>query len=94
MYDNMIKNDQALALLANMGITAEALQQRKDELDALEQLASLRKIEEGEAQQATKTRDAKMEELKDFFRDLIAIAKIALKSKPQLLEKLGVVVRS
>ncbi|MGQ8336672.1 hypothetical protein ACUNWD_08985 [Sunxiuqinia sp. A32] len=94
MYDNLKKNNKATALLTRYGVTEEVLQACMDELDALEQLKSQRSIEEGEAQQATQDRNAKMEELKDYCRDLIAISKIALSDKPQLLEKLGVLVRA
>lgn len=93
MYDALANNATALALLTPVGITAEVLQQRKDELDALEQLYNQRNIEEGEAQQATRDRDAKMDELKEYCRDLREMARIALDDRPQLLEKLGILVR-
>ena len=45
-------------------------------------------------QQVIKDRDAKLEQLKEYCRDLKAIAKVAFKDKPHLLEKPGVLVRS
>ena len=93
LYDSISKNQKALELLLRYGTTVEVLQLRMDELNGLEQLKNQRSIEKGEAQQATKDRNEKMEELKDYCRDLEAIARIALKEKPQLLEKLGILVR-
>ena len=50
--------------------------------------------EKGEAQAATKARDAAIDELQDWLSDYLAIAKVALEDNPQLLEGLGVLVRS
>ncbi|NEP46299.1 MAG: hypothetical protein F6K35_46720, partial [Okeania sp. SIO2H7] len=50
--------------------------------------------EKGEAQQATKTRDEALDALDDWLGDFLAIAEVALADKPQLLEALGVLVRS
>jgi len=47
----------------------------------------------GAAQQATAEQRAAMAGLRHEMRDFRRIAKVALKSHPQLLEKLGIMVR-
>ena len=50
--------------------------------------------EKGEAQAATKRRDAALDAMQDWLSDYLAIAKVALEEEPQLLEGLGVLQRS
>ena len=50
--------------------------------------------EKGEAQAATKARDAALDDLQDWLSDYLAIAKVALEEDPQLLEGLGVLQRA
>ncbi len=51
-------------------------------------------IERGEAQHATKMRDAKVDELDRLLADYKVIAEVALEDTPQLLEQLGWTVPS
>lgn len=48
----------------------------------------------GESQNVTKSKNAALFELKDWMDDFDALAKVALYDKPQLLEILGIFVRS
>jgi len=50
--------------------------------------------EYGESQDATEFKNSSLMELKEWIEDFDAIAKIALYDKPQLLEVLGIFVRS
>lgn len=50
--------------------------------------------EEGESQDATKQKDAAFAEIDDWMHDFYAVARIALDEHPQLLEALGILVRS
>ncbi len=50
--------------------------------------------EVGESQDATKQKDAAFAEIDDWMRDFYAVARIALEDHPQLLETLGILVRS
>ncbi len=50
--------------------------------------------ESGESQEATQSKNAAMLELKDWMEDFDNIAKVALYEEPQLLEALGIFVRS
>lgn len=47
-----------------------------------------------ESQDATKSKNAALEELREWMEDFDAIAQIALYDNPQLLESLGIFVRS
>lgn len=50
--------------------------------------------ETGEAQQATPEKNAAIDALYEWVHDYLTVAEIALKANPQLLEKLGLVVKS
>jgi hypothetical protein len=93
-YRSLLSNDEWKAALANFGQTEEKLTAR---LNAIEQVALASetvKKEMGDAQNATRERDMKLEELAEWVNDYEVIARIALADKPQLLEKIGIVVKS
>ena len=76
------------------GYTAEKLQAEQALVMTAETNNFSYDKEKGEAQQSTVNRDEKVDELIDWFRDFIEIARIALEENPQWLEKLGIVVKS
>ena len=51
-------------------------------------------IEKGETQNATKVKDQAFTAIEKWMRKFYAVANIALEDNPQLLESLGVFVRS
>lgn len=63
-------------------------------MDEINNLRVVREQEKGDAQQATKNRNVKFEELKDWYEDSRDLVKIVFKNDPQHLEKLGILVRS
>lgn len=63
----------------------------RQELEALENKYNQQLKEKGEAQTATELRNEVLYALQDWMSDFIAIAKIALEDKSQLLEMLGIV---
>ncbi len=50
--------------------------------------------EKKQAQEATRLRNEKLDALDHYCTDLQTLAKIALEEQPQLMEKLGILVRS
>lgn len=94
-FNNHVLNEpELLEDISKFKITPEKLQQNQS---ALEQLKSLRNeaiAEKGQTQEATRLRNAKMVELEDYCYELKTIASIALEEQPQLLEMLGILVRS
>ena len=50
--------------------------------------------EKGESQDSTKSKDKAFGEIDDWMSEFYAVAKIALEDNPQLLESLGIFVRS
>jgi hypothetical protein len=48
----------------------------------------------GESQEATRGKDKALAELEEWMSDFYAVARIAMEDQPQLLESLGLLVRS
>jgi len=93
-YNNALVDPAVLSALSKFGVTQAKLEQGKQLAQETQDAAVAKKKESGEAQQATLTRDKAADELDDWLSDYKALAKIALEDKPQLLEKLGILVRS
>ncbi len=89
-YANALTDASILAKLMQYGITQQKLQAGQQQVAQVESANIAQKKEKGEAQQATQERDAAIEKLDDWVSDFIAIARVALEEKPQLLEKLGI----
>ena len=93
-YDVLLNNPSFITELSAFAYTTETIQQQRDLLDEINNLRVVREQEKGDAQQATKNRDAKFEELKDWCEDSRDLVKLVFKNDPQYLEKLGILVRS
>jgi hypothetical protein len=90
-YVNALADAGILAKLSKFSVTKEKLEAGKKLIDETEAANAMQKKESGEAQQATLDRDEEMDKLDEWMGDFKVIARIALKDKPQLLEKLGIV---
>ena len=90
-YLNALSDTTVLEKMAAYGMTQAKIETGKTLLEETETANAAQKKEKGEAQQATLERDNAVDNLEDWFSDFIAIARIALEEKPQLLEKLGIV---
>ncbi|MEL7038077.1 MAG: hypothetical protein AAFO04_21035 [Cyanobacteria bacterium J06592_8] len=89
-YTNALNSTEVMNGLAEYGITEEKLKAAQTEMLAVEAANNAQEQEKGEAQDATKQRDQAIDLLDDWLSDFIAIARIALEDRPQLLEILGI----
>ena len=92
-YNRLNNEPDFITVLNKYGITSETLSQEKQIAENLRILRNEAMSEKGQAQEATRVRDVEIEKLDDYCYELKTIAKIALESKPQLLEELGILVR-
>lgn len=74
-------------------INVAQLEQERDVIHDLRLRRNTVVNERGHAQEATRLRNEKLDELADYCVELRAVAEIALENQPQLLENLGIVVR-
>ena len=94
LYTQLQADAEAIAQLTPFSYNTEKIQALLNELIGVDQLYNDREKEDGESQQATKDRDEKFYQLRNYCTDLTVVAKIAFKDRPQLLEKMGILVRS
>lgn len=93
-YNGVLSNPAHLAKLLVFKITEEEISACITEINALETTRALYLKEVGESQEATKKKDKALAEFEDWMSDFYAVAKIAMEDQPQLLESLGMFVRS
>ncbi|MCG3212628.1 MAG: hypothetical protein FOGNACKC_06298 [Anaerolineae bacterium] len=88
-YTALLADSDAQSQLARYRVTSETLQAAQAQVAQTFALNSTQEQEKGEAQNATKQRDAAIEALCDWLSDFKVVAKIALEDSPQLLEALN-----
>ena len=93
-YDRLLNEPDFMVSLARFKVTQEKLNAEKTAIDDLKDLHNQAVIEKGQAQEATRLKNEKLDQLEDYCTELKAIAEIALEKQPQLLEKLRIIVRS
>ncbi|SHE85010.1 hypothetical protein SAMN05444274_102565 [Mariniphaga anaerophila] len=93
-YRAVLANDEWKAAMAAYGQPEEKFSAQVTAIEEVATASEAIKKEMGDAQNATLERDMKLEELVDWINDYEVIARIALADKPQLLEKLGIVVKA
>ena len=93
-YNGVGSNPTHLAKLLVFKITEEEITVCISEINAIETTRTLYLREVGESQEATREKDKALAELEEWMSDFYAVAKIAMEDQPQLLESLGLLVRS
>jgi len=92
-YLNMLDQPRLLEAMERFNITAEELQAGLDRVDKAEKSYQVFLKEKGEAQDSTIVRDEAFDELYNWYSEFRAVARIALADRPQLLEKMGIIVK-
>ena len=90
----LFDNAGDIAALADFGYDAERLAAERAKIEAYDQANQTQEMAKGAAQQATQDQDAALAALSDWVAQYIKIAKVALRGKKQLLEKIGVAART
>lgn len=93
-YRNALNNTTLLTTLGDYGITAAKLEAGLAEIQTVRNNKLIQETEKGEAQNATKVRDAAFEDLDTWLSRYLEIATAALEDQPQLLESLGLTIPS
>lgn len=78
--------------LVRYGRDQKALAQERALIDDVERLKSVQEREKGKPRGATDARDKLLDETNAWFSDLREVVKVAFRSDPQKLERLGMVV--
>lgn len=88
-YSNLTKDSTLMSKMTAFGFNATKLNNEYALVKNVKDANLEQEKEKGEAQDATKKRDAKMDELDTWMSDFKGIAFVALDENPQWLEKLG-----
>lgn len=89
-----LKSGEHKEVLAQHSLTAEEMAQAMAMVEAVSTARNQRMLRKGEAEDATRTRDLSLKALKKWMKDFRAIARVALRDNPQLMESLGIMVKS
>lgn len=90
-YTNLLADKTLLQEMARFGITEEKLLEGQKLVNIAENALALLHQELGQAQNATQERDEAVDKLHAWLSDFREIARIAMESKPQYLEMLGII---
>ena len=88
-YQNLLAVPNFVAAMSAFGYDEAKLQAEAALVTAANTANNQQQLEIGDAQDATRARDAKLDELEDWVSDFHTIAQVALADRPQLLEKLA-----
>ena len=93
-YEAMLATPDFITIMAPFNYDVPTFEAEYALVQAVISAKTTQGIERGEAQHATRMRDAKMDELDRWMADYKVIAEVALEETPQLLEQLGWVVKA
>lgn len=93
-YTTALADNDIINNLRRLKVTPEDLTKGKELVQEVEANRAFYLKEKGESQDATDKKDAAFRKLDRWMSDFYSIARIALEDKPQLLETLGITVKS
>jgi hypothetical protein len=91
-YTNALANADTVTAMSRFGFDQTKLQAGLDGVNAVASANAALQKEKGEAQDATKKRDAALDDLEQWLADFKVVAMIALRDNSQWIEKLGLAV--
>jgi hypothetical protein len=91
-YNNLLRSPAFLAIMAAYNYPQAKLEAEAAMVEAVQTTHELQNKERGEAQAATKRRDAKLAEMDKWVAAYKKVAEVALAASPQAMEQLGWVV--
>ena len=99
LFDNATKGEisassNSAGTLAEYGYTKAKLTAERAKIVALDKMNQAQEAAKGEAQNAARDQQAALKELNEWMAMFVKIAKVALRSKREYLEKLGILARS
>ena len=89
-YSNLLDDEALIAEMTPYGYDAVKLRSEFDLVESVQQKNAKHKKETGGAQEATDSRDKKMDELDKWLSNFRSIVKVAFDETPQKLERLGI----
>ena len=90
----LFDNARTLPALADYGYDSVKLQSERTKIATYDTANQGQESAKGAAQQATREQDAALQALNNWTSQYLKIARVALRAKSQLLEKIGVLVRT
>jgi hypothetical protein len=88
-YTAALSDEEAQRAMARFGLTVERLLAHQAQLGELERLQEQLYVEAAEAKEATRQRDEALDAFAEWWSDFTRVARIALRSRPDLLAKMG-----
>ncbi|MFN8596968.1 MAG: hypothetical protein U0559_12395 [Anaerolineae bacterium] len=85
----LFDNAGSIGLLAEFGYEADRLATERVKIEALAQAEQAQALAKGSKQQATQDQAAALAALNEWMAQYLKIARVALRNKQQLLEKIG-----
>jgi hypothetical protein len=90
----LFDNAGSITALADYGYSADKIAAERATIETLDTANQTQEAAKGAKQQATQDQDAALALMNDWVAQYLKIAKVALRGKKQLLEKIGVTART
>ena len=94
LFDNALNNPDLQEQLSDYGYTKPKLAAERKKIEEFDNTNQLQEASKGAAQDAAKGQKQALTALDEWLARYVKIAKVALRDRPQLLEKIGVLARS
>ena len=94
VFDNALVIQEINTALAAFGYSEEKIASERQKISNYDSANQVQESLKGAAQQATRDQDTAVKALNAWLAQYIKIAKVALRNKKQLLEKIGVTART